>query len=232
MVTVEGSLDGKIFLFVAFAIGMGVAGYLAYQADRKRRRLLRAWARSQGLTMHAAERRGWEREYPALKVFDQGSSRHSELHLTGEVDGRPLQVLDYRYTTGSGKNRKTHRRAITILGAGSPTIPLVIRREHVFDRVGEFFGLDDIDFELSEFSRRFHVSSADRKWAYDVIHPQMMDYLMTLPPVTIAFGLSELAIVRPGSLQPTTAHQDLKIARRLLDLVPQDVLAQLRGETR
>ncbi len=227
LVTTEGQLHPAfILLFLAFGV---VVAVFSFRADRKRRRLLRSWAKSQGLALNEATTRGWEREFPAFKLFERGDSRHTALHLEGTVDGRRVRCLDYRYNTGSGKNRRRHRYGVVLIDTGTPVIPLAIRREHLGDRIGDFFGQQDINFESAEFSRRFHVSSADRKWAYDVIHAGTIDYLMTLPPVTIAFGFAEIAVWRPGALEAGKAHEDLKIARRMLDLIPADVLAQLRG---
>ena len=96
--------------------------------------------------------------------------------------------------------------------------------------MGEFFGHDDINFESSEFSRRFHVSASDRKWAYDVITQRTMDYLLELPPVTIELGFAEIAVYVGGSLSGEKCQTGLKIAREFLDLIPADVLAQLKGE--
>jgi hypothetical protein len=210
------------------------AVFLVYtiRQDRKRRRLLRAWARSKGFTLHEGRRTGWEREYPAFELLDRGYNRHTPRHLEGEVDGRRVRCLDYRFTTGSGRNRRTHRYGLVVLDAGTPLIPLRIRREHVFDKVGEFFGHDDIDFESSEFSRRFHVSSADRRWAYDVIHGATMDFLLRTEPGAIEFGVGEIAVYRGGALEASHCQKDLATARRMLELVPADVLAQLRGEKR
>ena len=217
---------------VPIIIGAAAIAVLAYRQDLKRRRLLRAWARSKGLTVHGQSQRGWEKEYPAFKLLDRGRSRHSSLHVEGELDGRRVRCLDYRYTTGSGKNRKTHRYSIVLMDTGTPVVPLAIRREHIFDKVGEFFGHDDIDFESSEFSRRFHVSAADRKWAYDVIHPRTMDYLLQAPSVTIEFGFNEIAVYRGGALTGEKCQEGSKVAREMIDLVPTDVLAQLKGDSR
>ncbi len=218
-----------VYVVLIILAGVGIA-LLAVQHERKRRRLLRAWTKAHGFAMHGGSQRGWEKEYPAFKLFDRGRSRHTALHIMGEVDGRQVRLLDYRYTTGSGKNRKTHHYSIVIVDTGTPVIPLAIRREHIFDKVGEFFGHDDIDFESSEFSRRYHVSAADRKWAYDVIHQRAMDYLLTLPPVTIEFGFAEIAVYVGGSLTGEKCQTGLKIAGQMLELVPDDVLAQLKGE--
>lgn len=204
--------------------------FVGVRQDQKRKRLLRAWSRSRGLRMKRIKRRGWEKEYPAFNFFTKGHGRHSPLHLDGTVDGRRVRCVDYRYTTGSGKNRQTHRYGVVLMDTGCPVVPLHIRREHVFDRVGEFFGHDDIDFESAEFSRKFHVSSADRRWAYDVIHQETMDYLLETPSVVIEFGFAEIAVYRRGALTADRCEEALKVARRMLELIPADVLAQLKGD--
>jgi hypothetical protein len=217
----------KVILILAVVVTVIV---LAVRADRKRKRLLRTWARTRGFTMFEHSQQDWEKAYPAFKLLDQGRNRHSALHLEGEAGGRPVRCLDYRYTTGSGKNRRTHRYSIVVVSTGTPVIPLRIRPEHMFDKVGEFFGLDDIDFESSEFSRRYHVSSSDRKWAFDVINPRTMEYLLTISGTTIEFGFAEVAVYASGSLTGERCQRGLKIATRMLELVPEDVLAQLRGD--
>ena len=45
-----------------------------------------------------------------------------------------------------------------------------------------------IEFESIEFNRRFFVSSPNRRWAYDVIHPRTMEFLLGSPPIAIEFG--------------------------------------------
>jgi len=215
-----------IALIIVAAIGLGILGY---RQDQKRRRLLFHWARSRGLARSSDSTRGWEKRFPRLKVFGRGHSRRSTLTLTGEVDGRPVTCLDYRFTTGSGKNQTTHRRAMVIVETGHPVIPLQIRREHVFDKVGEFLGHDDIDFESAEFSRAFHVSSSDRKWAYDVIHTRTMEYLMGAPHFTIAFGMGELAVYKNGRLHAADCQAALKVAHTMLEMIPDFALEKLKG---
>ena len=220
-----GAVLGIVFAIIAIV----VIAVISYRMDKERRRALRAWARSKKLRMRHGRRVGWEKEYPAFGMFKKGRSRHSALHVGGEIEGHKVNCLDYKYTTGSGKNQQTHRRAVVILAAGGPVIPLRIRREHIFDKVGEFLGHDDIDFESAEFSRKFHVSSSDRKWAYDVVHQRTMDYLLKAPSVNIEFGYAEIAVWCNGSLNAQHADTCLEVARRMLDLVPDDVLAQLKG---
>ena len=46
------------------------------------------------------------------------------------------------------------------------------------DKIAGALGFHDINFESSEFSRKFHIKCADKKFAYDVIHPRMMEFLL------------------------------------------------------
>jgi len=70
------------------------------------------------------------------------------------------------------------------------TPDLLIRREGVFDRLAGVLGFDDIDFESEEFSRAFYVKSSDKKFAYDVVHPRMMEWLLAkeVPMIDIEQG--------------------------------------------
>src|SRR5690606_4766878 len=62
---------------------------------------------------------------------------------------------------------------------------LMIRAENLFDKIGAAMGFDDIDFESAEFSRKFMVKSSDKRFAYDVITPRMMEFLMASPKRSI-----------------------------------------------
>jgi len=56
--------------------------------------------------------------------------------------------------------------------------PLSIRPEHFLDHVVEALGFEDINFEWDEFNRAFHVTAADKQYAYDVINQKMIEFLM------------------------------------------------------
>jgi len=215
-----------IILLAAVAFGI-----YWWRQEQKRREALMAWAASRRWSFLRQGIAGLGSRYPGIKLFDKGHSRGNGNAVRGELDGHPVLCLDYKYVTGSGKNRSTHRSGVVILETGYPTIPLQIRRENPLDRVGEFFGHDDIDFESAEFSRRFHVTSADRKWAYDIIHARTIEYLMGAPSVSIEFGMGEIAVYTGGYNSPPEHETCLEVARRLLEMVPDYVVRQMRGET-
>ncbi len=220
-------------VIVIIILAIGVFGYLSWRQDKKRREALRLWAKKRGWRLAPLKIKSMHRDYPALKVFQKGHSRHAKNIIKGEIQGRPVMMMDYRYTVGHGKNRSTHNRGVVILACDFPTVPLFIRRENPLDRVGEFFGADDIDFESSEFSRKFFVKSADRKWAYDIIHTRTMDYLMKIPSCfTIEFGFGEIAIYQKGWCGIDNYEKALEMAWDLHELIPDYVVRQMKGESR
>jgi hypothetical protein len=63
-----------------------------------------------------------------------------------------------------------------------------------------------ISFESEEFNERFAVSARDMKFAYDVIHPRQMEYLMANPPASFLIA-GDWVWFYPGMhSQPAIAH--------------------------
>ncbi len=211
---------------------IAVFGVFAWRQDQKRREALVTWATGRGWRYNRSGLKTLRSRYPGLKILDRGHSRSNGNVISGQLDGHDVLCLDFKYVTGSGKNRSTHRIGLVIIACGFPTIPLQIRREHAIDRIGEFLGADDIDFESAEFSRKFYVKSADRKWAYDIIHSRTMDYLMQAPSLNIEFGMGEIAVYRSGYNNPTRHEEALEMAREMLALIPDYVIEQMKGGPR
>lgn len=173
------------FLQVVLVVAVVVAViYLGHLQAKARRRELAALARELGWRFDPSSDTSHDDTYGELSVFSRGRSRTAYNSLRGTLDiaGRSYRAKagDFRYTTGSGKNRRTHRFSYLLLDLPFADTPdLHIRREYVLDRVAGAIGFDDIDFESEEFSRRFYVKSSAKRFAYDVIHPRMMEFLLS-----------------------------------------------------
>ncbi|MCP4291323.1 MAG: hypothetical protein GY780_05750 [bacterium] len=217
------------YLIALFFVIIIVFAIYAWQQEQKRRAALRHWCRRQGWKMLDHSIQGWNRDYPGIKLFQRGRGREGDNIITGHFRDRPVTLLDYEYVTGSGKNRTTHRHGVTLLSCDFPTIPLQIRREHIFDKVGEFIGAGDINFESAEFSRKFYVKSADRKWAYDVIHTRTMEYLLQAPEYSVEFGFGEIAIIKTGRCNGEHYEEMVAMAMKLHDLIPDYVIKAMKG---
>ncbi len=47
--------------------------------------------------------------------------------------------------------------------------------------LGKFPNRRGLDFESAEFSKKYYVKCEDKKFSYDIIHPQMIEFILNLP---------------------------------------------------
>lgn len=181
-------------LFVIGAIVIALIAFFSYQQQQQRLAELRALADALGWRFEAGYDYSFDNEYGQFSNFRHGSDRYAYNTLVGKIqadgDAWPAQMGDFHYKTESsdGKTTQTqhHRFSYMLVKLPYPSLPdLRIRREGFFDTLAHVFGFSDINFESAEFSKRFDVKSSDKKFAYDVIHPKMMEFLMADDPPAV-----------------------------------------------
>ena len=219
---------GSFFIVVVIAV-VFVAIVYGYLASEKRRKELCAWAISRGLTFSSTKDRGMANRFTEFKCLHQGHSRYAYNIMRGNWRGQGVLLFDYHYATGSGKNRSDHHFSAAIATAPYLLQPLMIRPEGLFDKITEFFGWDDIDFESAEFSRKFYVTSPDRKWAYDVIHQRMMDYLLASERYTVQFDFHSIIATRSKQFSPREFEAAAEFTHGILQRMPEYVVRRQKG---
>ncbi len=210
-------------IFLLFLLLGGIAVAFAIWSERKRRAELSTFARSQGWRFAPDRDTDFERRYPGWKRLREGHSRYATNVITGARHEREICVFDYHYTTGSGKNQSKHHFTGVALDAGFHLTPLKIRREHLFDTLAAAFGFDDIDFESAEFSRRYHVASPNKEWAYAVIHQETMEFLLHGPSYPVEFEDHHACTWGTGLLDANGIRSAIMLVEGVLDRIPQDV---------
>jgi hypothetical protein len=216
-------------LFIALAIGFGIVAYL--QAE-KRKKELAEWAAAHGFSFDTASDYDFDSRYPEFDSLRQGDSRYAYNIIEGSAGGYPICAFDYHYATHSTDSkgrRQTHHHHFSsvIVDSGMPLKPLRIRSEGFFDKVGEFIGIDDIDFESAEFSRTFHVKAPDRRWAYDVLHQKAMEFLLESPRFTIEFQDRRVLTTGNGTSSAGEYEAAIDVTTRLLGMIPSTVRREL-----
>lgn len=231
-----------ILVFLAVGVAVLIGGYLAHKAAEQRRMALSALAAELGWMFDASKDTTHDEEYARFEIFRRGHSRAAYNTLWGEldIDGRayPAKMGDFTYkvTRNTGKSRSTTTYRFSYLIVHLPFMgapDLLIRREGFLDKLAGVIGFDDIDFESSEFSRRFHVSGNDKRFAYDVVHPRMMEFLLAsdAPTVDIERGRCCLADGK-RRWEPAQFTAQIEWARRFFDLWPDHVTTDLEARTR
>jgi hypothetical protein len=146
--------------------------------------------------------------------------------MTGYWNGRTLLALDYHFQTGGGEDSQTHRFSAVILQSAVPLKPLSIRPENFLDKIAAVFGHKDIAFDSPEFSRKFHVTSPDEKWAHDVLGPRTIELLMAGPVFAIKFSPTHVLAYRGSRLAPDDFAVAADLIGGILDRLPESLLAQ------
>ncbi len=219
--------DGGAFIVLFVIAFIAVAIFSVVQANkraRERRATLQQFASENGWSFDPGKIRTIDDEFRDIGLFRRGSNRYGENFITGEYNGCGLRMFDYHYQTesGSGKNRSTqhHRYGIVMLCPSFPLKPLVIRPEGVWDKITSAFGWDDIDFESAEFSRRYHVSGPDRRWAFDVITPRTMELLLSREKVTLCMSSTHLMYASSGRIPPGHMREAMALCAAVLYGIP------------
>jgi Protein of unknown function (DUF3137) len=222
-------------LFAAIVIGFAV---LSAIAARRRRDEFRAFAASKGWSYAQRDDR-WATHFNGAP-FGQGHSIKAGNVLTGQYDGRNMVAFDYVYYTTehstdaqghSHTREESHPYAVVAVDCGVTLPDLRVTPEGLFSR---FFGKllnKDIELESEDFNRAFTVTCDDRKFASDVLHPRMMELLLTYRDIGWGFNGSWILAYEPGENSLAELQRRLQALDQVLDNVPEFVWRDRKGPT-
>jgi hypothetical protein len=200
----------EILWFLGLVVFVVAAVALSFYFKAKRRQAFAAFAAAHGLRYSPEDPFGvigWP-----FRLFSRGDGRGAENVVWGQWRGHEMVAYDFWYyersTDSKGRTRRTYYRfccAQVDVPAAFPALQL--SPEGFFSRLADFVGLDDIDFELEEFNRRWNVKAADRRFAYEMVDGRMIRWLVELElPVSFEVAGSRLLAyqrrVAPPGLSP------------------------------
>ncbi|MGB1586225.1 MAG: DUF3137 domain-containing protein [Thermoplasmatota archaeon] len=200
----------EVLAFIAIALVIGGAFVYQWWARNQRMKRLQAWADQHGATYEPIDR-SLADDLPGLTPYGMGSGRKARHVIRGRHKGRSFIAFQYEYTVSNGKSSTTYYFRILRVRAPISGHGLSIQREHFGHKIADALGGEDIDFESDAFSKRFWVQCKDRRFAYDIITPEMMEYLM---PTRLHWQWSG---------QTLQVHEKGRIEPRLLDALLEDV---------
>ena len=221
-----------VIAVVGFSL-VALVAVLGYLAAKRRREEFAALAAQRGWT-YTARDDGWAERFEG-PPFGTGHSRRADNVLQGSHDGRDFVAFDYCYCTTetstnadgtTSSHEKRHPYSVVAISTSVPLPQLSVTPENAF---GRFFGRltgNDIEMESEQFNRAFTVHCADRKFATDVLHPRMMEYLLTVPDVGWDLRNSTLMVAEPGQHSIAQLDNLLGVIDAILDRVPDFVWKQ------
>jgi len=226
----------SILIFVAFAALIIIGAIYSYKQQKARRSTLSQIAARHGWSFDPSNDDSHDSRFSQFSIFTSGHWRYAYNTTRGslKISDRdwPLQYGDYHYQTkqSNGKHSSTQTHLLSYVIVESPYLgapDLFIRGEGFFDRIASAIGFDDIDFESDEFSRKFIVKSSDKRFAYDVISPQMMEFMLRTTPPTVDFQRGVCCLYHGGTLEADDFAATIQWAVEFFEHWPRHVTADL-----
>ncbi len=220
--------SGLIVLIVVVGVGLvALLGWLSYLAEKRRRERMSAYAASRGWTWVKRDDR-WCRSFEGAP-FGLGHNRQAHHVMQGLHEGRGFVAFDYLYHTtetstsanGQSQSREvSHWYSVVALQIGAAVPNLQVTPEGFFSRtLGKLLNRD-IELESEEFNRAFTVTCPDRRFAYDVLHPRTMEYLLTVRDVAWKTSNGSILTIEPGRHEPAEVDRRVAVIDRILDQLP------------
>jgi hypothetical protein len=207
--------------FVALVIIILVVGK---RVSRKRRAAIAQVLMSQGWTAQPeptdADKSDAFQPFAYLNRLPDGP-KGIEWCARGQLAEHPAALIEYQYSTGSGKSRQTH--CLTLLHIAAPAAwPLVtLFPESFFHRIGEKLGLKaDLKLENETFNKRWRIASQSDDTALAILSSDIQELLQIADSAEWwAFGAGGIVLCHTRHYKPdklgTVMHRMEELLRRL-----------------
>ncbi len=114
-----------------------------------------------------------------FQLFDQGHSKSKKNIISFDHEGISIEIFDYKYSTGHGKQRRTHQQTLSILSQENQHFPrFFLSPENFFHRIATSLGYQDIDFDSNEgFSKKYLLRGKDEDSIRKFFRSSLLHYL-------------------------------------------------------
>ena len=174
--------DSDLWIFGVFfgiVIIVVVISTIAHNKARKKRREdMGALAEKISFSYSEKDIEGIPENFSAFQLFNKGHGREAENVLEGEFDGINLKIFDYHYTVSSGRSSHTYYHTVFCAYIYDFSMPkFELRPEGIFDKVGDFLGFKDIDFDSHpDFSNRYFLKGENEEEVRKLFTPKVLEY--------------------------------------------------------
>ena len=132
------------------------------------------------------------------------------------------------FTTGNTGSTTTVNRSIIMMRLPAALPGFSLTHEGIGDKIQKFFGGQDIELESDDFNQLFRVQSPVEGFAYGVLHPRMMEWLMGPASSLVPFVIDGPDVIfrRDGEPDYTALDGQLAVLSEFIDQIPQGVFEQ------
>ena len=159
--------------------------------------------------------------------FGLGFGQQARHVLHGSYRGRDLVAFEYSYKeyrdSGNERRTVTYRNTVVALGTPAARPTLELSREGFGRKLLGLVGVRDLQLESEQFNKTFHIRAENDRFAYDVLHPRTMEWMLAdqrCRELPFRFERADLLTWRSGSIDLPTAQRMLDFLCDVLERVP------------
>jgi hypothetical protein len=177
---------------------------VTWYLSRQRTQALKSLAPSLSFTFSEKGDNSLMAGLSVFHLFSSGHSRKVTNVFTGKFNLVPVTVMDYKYTTGGGKDSHTWRQTVLIMESDKLQLPrFVLRPENFFDKIGSAFGRKDINFDTAPvFSKKYFLRGDDEAVVRSLFTARILDYYEQHPGLSTESDGARLIYYRTSKIVP------------------------------
>jgi len=165
-----------VFFFMSALVAIVAVPLALWSGNRKKERIAFAerLAAQHGFNVDTSTKGPPPQQFD---LFGMGSSQQVSFQFWrhGEQDS----VFQYRFTTGSGKNRTVHLRTVALVELPFLAPHTKIGPEGFWSGIGRMVGMRDIEVESAQFNEQYRVTGDDERFAVALLDHQMLAWLLS-----------------------------------------------------
>jgi len=187
------------WLIALTILGLLVGGYaFVSHLERKRKEGLATLAKELGLELNWQLPEAELARFNRFQIANKGRLPTSGTTIIADDGETRMAVFDFSYTTGHGKQKRTHLFSIAMCSSSNLSIPnMSIEPETWQSRIAELVGYRDIDLEEDPtFSKRFSIQGNDPIAIRNFLTPERRAAITKFPNQRLAGQNDTLLVIR------------------------------------
>ena len=168
-----------IVLVIAGIIAVvGIIVWAVWLYEKKRSEALEYIATSLNLSFKRKTDNSLVSAHDHFDLFSKGHSKKVSNLMSGSTGDMNINIMDYRYTVGSGKNSSTHLQTVIIVQSAHLHLPaFTLAPENFFHKIGGIFGYQDIDFASHpKFSKQYLLRGKDEESIKETFKDEVLEF--------------------------------------------------------
>jgi hypothetical protein len=207
-----------IVAIVALIVGIII---LVKAMERKRAEAIAAVAEEMGYRFQPKVEKEALAPLIGFRLFSQGHGRRARNLMVGETSSIEMWCLDYQFTTGGGKNSTTYSQTVVAFFPQGVRLPaFTLAPENFFHRIGQAFGMQDIDFnEYPIFSKGYLLRGEDEDMVRHIFDDEVIRFFEQDLKLNVECREEGLIFHRgQRKIKPPNLTEHLLLAQRIFGL--------------